>query len=76
MRVNVNEDGYCPLVSVIVPNYNHKIFLADRINSILNQTYKNFEIILLDDNSTDGSQEVLKEFHVAFGYNSINTKRE
>ena len=59
----VNEDGYCPLVSVIVPNYNHKIFLADRINSILNQTYKNFEIILLDDSSTDGSQDLLREFH-------------
>ena len=61
--VYVNEDGYCPLVSVIVPNYNHKIFLADRINSILNQTYKNFEIILLDDSSTDGSQDLLREFH-------------
>ena len=61
--VNFNEGSYHPLVSVIVPNYNHKIFLADRLNSILNQTYKNLEIILLDDNSSDGSQEILKEFY-------------
>ena len=51
-----------PLVSVIVPNYNHSKYLPDRLESIANQTYKNIEIILLDDASTDHSVEILEEF--------------
>ncbi|WP_187177842.1 glycosyltransferase family 2 protein [Algoriphagus sp. AK58] len=49
-------------VSVIVPNFNHSKFLNQRIESILNQTYQDFEIILLDDCSTDDSVEILKKF--------------
>jgi len=48
-----------PLVSVVVPNYNYKRYLNLRIQSILQQTYQNIELILLDDASTDGSEEVL-----------------
>ncbi len=48
------------LVSVIVPNYNHRQFLQQRLESIFNQTYQNFEVILLDDCSSDGSWEYLK----------------
>lgn len=51
-----------PNVSIIVPNYNHAAFLQKRLDSIVNQSYKNFEVILLDDSSTDGSQEILKEY--------------
>lgn len=50
-----------PLVSVIVPNYNHEAFLEQRIESILNQSFQDFEIILLDDNSTDDSRRILNE---------------
>lgn len=46
-------------VSVIVPNYNHNKYLNQRIDSILNQTFDDFELILLDDCSGDGSQEIL-----------------
>ncbi|MBR6418512.1 MAG: glycosyltransferase family 2 protein, partial [Bacteroidales bacterium] len=46
-----------PTVSVIVPNYNHAPYLKQRIDSILAQTYQDFELILLDDNSTDGSRK-------------------
>lgn len=46
-------------VSVIVPNFNHKKYLKQRIDSILNQTFDDFELILLDDCSGDGSQELL-----------------
>jgi glycosyltransferase involved in cell wall biosynthesis len=51
-----------PKVTAIVPNYNHEKFLEVRINSILNQTYKEIDIILLDDCSSDNSIEVLKSF--------------
>lgn len=51
-----------PLVSVIVPNYNHAPFLEDRLKTIAEQTYQNIEIIVLDDCSSDSSSEVIKKF--------------
>lgn len=51
-----------PRVSVILPNYNHARFLKERIDSILNQTFQDFELILLDDCSSDNSVEVLEEY--------------
>lgn len=51
-----------PFVSVIIPNYNHAEFLIQRIDSVLNQTYKNFEIIILDDKSTDKSIDIIKQY--------------
>lgn len=51
-----------PKVSVIVPCYNHASFVAERIQSILNQTYQDFELILMDDCSTDASVSVLTQF--------------
>lgn len=50
------------MISVIVPNYNHFQFLPQRLETIFNQTFQNFEVILLDDCSTDGSWEYLKQF--------------
>lgn len=44
-----------PEVSIIVPNYNHARFFLQRVDSIFNQTYQDFEVILLDDCSTDNS---------------------
>lgn len=49
------------MVSVIVPNYNHASYLPKRLESIANQTYTNFECILLDDASTDDSLSILKD---------------
>ena len=51
-----------PLVSVIVPNYNHARYLDERIGSILQQTYQHFELIVLDDLSTDNSMEVISRY--------------
>ena len=51
-----------PLVSVIIPNYNHARYLDERIQSVLNQTYQNFELIILDDKSTDNSLEVINKY--------------
>ena len=51
-----------PKVSIIVPNYNHARFLTQRLESIFNQTYQDFEVILLDDGSTDNSVEILEKY--------------
>lgn len=51
-----------PLVSVIVPNYNHAMFLRERMFSIFQQTYNSIEIILLDDHSIDESDKILREY--------------
>jgi glycosyltransferase involved in cell wall biosynthesis len=51
-----------PTVSVIIPNYNHARFLEQRIESVLNQTFQDFELILLDDCSTDHSCQVLEKY--------------
>ncbi|RYE37014.1 MAG: glycosyltransferase family 2 protein [Sphingobacteriaceae bacterium] len=51
-----------PLVSVIIPNYNHAAFLTQRIDSVLNQTYSNFEIIILDDCSVDDSKKIIESY--------------
>lgn len=51
-----------PKVSIIVTNYNHATFLPQRIESILNQTYQGFEVIILDDNSTDDSRNVIESY--------------
>lgn len=65
-------------VSIIIPNYNHESFLRQRIESVLNQTFRSFEVIILDDSSTDKSREVIEEYrrvpkiaHIVF--NEINS---
>ncbi len=51
-----------PKVSIIVPNYNHSKYLNKRIDSILQQSYKNFELIILDDCSTDNSRTIIESY--------------
>ena len=51
-----------PKVSVIIPNYNHARFLDERLSSVLGQTFQDFEVIILDDCSTDGSRDVIEKY--------------
>lgn len=51
-----------PLVSVMALCYNHSSFVIQALDSVLNQTYKNIELIIIDDNSTDGSQEIIENW--------------
>jgi len=51
-----------PKVSIVLPNYNYARYLDERIQSLLNQTYSDFELIILDDASTDNSIEVIEKY--------------
>ena len=51
-----------PLVSIVIPTYNQAEFLAQTIQSVLDQTYQNFEIIVVNDSSTDNTDEVIGQF--------------
>lgn len=54
-----------PLVSIITPVYNAEIFLSETIKSIQNQTYENWELLLVDDCSKDNSAKIIKEFQIS-----------
>ena len=52
----------CPLVSIIMANYNGERFIARTIESVLQQSYRNFEFIIIDDASTDHSKEIIDSY--------------
>ncbi len=66
------------LISVIIPNFNHAKYLNQRIDSVLNQTYQNFEIIILDDCSVDDSKSIIETYRnhpklASIQYNTVNS---
>ena len=62
----INENSMRPLVSVIIPIFNSEKTLKKTLESIIDQTYDNFEIFLIDDGSTDSSKIIIDEFISAY----------
>ena len=60
--IHQNNIDYTPKVSVIIPVYNTEKYLRECLDSVINQTLKEIEIICVDDGSTDSSLEILKEY--------------
>ena len=58
-----NIKNYKPLISVYITNYNYEKFIAKSILSVLNQSYKNIELIIIDDGSTDNSKKIIQTFN-------------
>jgi len=61
---HINE----PLVTAIVPCYNHEAYIEECILSIINQTYKNIELVVIDDGSKDRSREILEGLQKQYGF--------
>lgn len=51
-----------PLISVVIPTYNRSAFITLAIDSVMNQTFTNYEIIVVDDGSTDGTKDIVKKY--------------
>jgi glycosyltransferase involved in cell wall biosynthesis len=58
-RARAAAEGYAPLVSVVVPTYNRAALIARTLRSVLDQSYRNLELLVVDDASTDGTAEAV-----------------
>jgi glycosyltransferase involved in cell wall biosynthesis len=72
----LKKNNKTPLVSVIINFYNGEKFLKESIDSVINQKYKNLEIILWDNHSSDKSSHIVKNYNdsrIKYFYSDINT---
>jgi glycosyltransferase involved in cell wall biosynthesis len=60
--MSVSSTAEHPLVSVIITNYNYGRYLPEAIEGVLNQTYRNYELIIVDDGSTDDSRRIIEDY--------------
>ncbi|MGL4034647.1 glycosyltransferase family 2 protein [Kosakonia cowanii] len=63
-----------PLVTIVIPSYNHAQFIERAIISVFNQTYKNIEIIFIDDGSKDATKEIVEKLQQSFSFKAIFQK--
>jgi glycosyltransferase involved in cell wall biosynthesis len=57
-----------PKISIVTPSYNCKALIAQTLDSVLSQNYPNLEFIVIDGNSTDGTQQILEQYSNSFAY--------
>ena len=67
-KVILNKDASCPKISIVTPSFNQSQFLERTILSVLNQNYPNWEYIIMDGGSTDGSKEIIKKYDKYLAY--------
>ena len=64
-----------PLISIIIPVYNVEKYLSRCLNSVISQDYKNIEVILVDDGSTDNSLKICNNYCQRFNFIKVFSKR-
>lgn len=75
--MSIGEIENKPLISVVITNYNYGQYIEEAITSILNQTYKNIELIIINDGSTDNSDDVINKIIAKnLGRNIVYVKRD
>ena len=75
-QLEAKNDNQFDLVSVVMPSYNTEDFIRESIKSVISQTYKNWELIIVDDCSTDKTEEIIASFddtRIRFLKNEINS---
>lgn len=72
----INVGGNMVKFSIIVPVYNVEKYIGDCLDSILNQTYDNFEVIVVNDGSPDNSQDIIDKYVKKDKKNKIIYKKE
>jgi alpha-1,3-rhamnosyltransferase len=60
-----------PLVSVIVPCYNHERYIEECVLSVIQQSYKNIQLIVIDDGSKDNSRDIIKKMQIKYGFTFV-----
>ena len=73
--IKINED-YKPFISIMVPAHNEEAVISNTIDNIMQLNYQNFEMILIDDRSTDNTASVMKNLELSFGRGRVGSGGE
>lgn len=62
MNLEITNQANLPLVSILIPSYNHEIYIINTLDSVLEDTYSNIEIVIIDDGSSDNSVNLIQDW--------------